>query len=124
MEYSEQFGIQVVTTDLRPVRVAYWPASGWQVDEQFERILGRIWSLDLGLLGKTIGSEKDFSEEARKDPKLLHGRSAISRVRDLGDSIMMAIVLAPFTLTPIQFTDLGRLRLQECERVFALRTEL
>jgi 3-phosphoshikimate 1-carboxyvinyltransferase len=33
-------------------------------------------------------------------------------------------VLAPFGSAPWLFTDLGRLRLQECERVTALRTEL
>jgi len=49
---------------------------------------------------------------------------AISRTNDLGDSIMTAIVLAPFAKNPTRFTDLGRLRLQECERVLALRTEL
>ena len=37
---------------------------------------------------------------------------------------MTAIVLAALASAPVQFTDLGRLRLQECERVFALRTEL
>jgi 3-phosphoshikimate 1-carboxyvinyltransferase len=45
-------------------------------------------------------------------------------MRDLGDSIMTAIVLAPFALAPVRFTDLGRLRVQETERVVALRTEL
>jgi 3-phosphoshikimate 1-carboxyvinyltransferase len=49
---------------------------------------------------------------------------ALSRERDLGDSIMTAIVLAPFADQPVRFTDLGRLRVQECERVAALRTEL
>jgi 3-phosphoshikimate 1-carboxyvinyltransferase len=48
----------------------------------------------------------------------------ISRRSDLGDSIMTAIVLAALANAPVRFTDLGRLRLQECERVFALRTEL
>ena len=48
----------------------------------------------------------------------------ISRQTDLGDSIMTAIVIAPFAGHPVKFTDLGRLRLQECERVVALRTEL
>jgi 3-phosphoshikimate 1-carboxyvinyltransferase len=48
----------------------------------------------------------------------------ISRRTDLGDSIMTAIVLAPFAKQPIRFTELGRLRVQECERVVALRTEL
>jgi len=48
----------------------------------------------------------------------------LSRKDDLGDSIMMAIVLAPFCERGLLFTDLGRLRVQECERVAALRTEL
>ena len=50
--------------------------------------------------------------------------SEISRSKDLGDSIMTAIVLAPLTGRPVTFTALGRLRVQECERVEALRTEL
>ena len=37
---------------------------------------------------------------------------------------MTAVVLAPFLVEPVRFTDLGRLRVQECERVAALRTEL
>lgn len=49
---------------------------------------------------------------------------AISRLNKLGDSIMTAIVLAPFSNQRVKFTDLGRLRVQECERVVALRTEL
>ncbi len=47
-----------------------------------------------------------------------------SRRGDLGDSIMTAIVLAPFANAPKLFQDLERLRLQECERVKALHTEL
>lgn len=55
-----------------------------------------------------------------------HGpwRAAYSRQTDLADSIMTAIVLAPFAPTTTRFTELGRLRVQECERVTALRTEL
>jgi 3-phosphoshikimate 1-carboxyvinyltransferase len=49
---------------------------------------------------------------------------SISRHDELGDSIMTAIVLAPFAKEPKVFTDLGRLRVQECERVQALKTEL
>ena len=37
---------------------------------------------------------------------------------------MTAIVLATFASAKSGFTDLGRLRVQECERVVALRTEL
>ncbi|MCS7338298.1 MAG: 3-phosphoshikimate 1-carboxyvinyltransferase [Verrucomicrobiae bacterium] len=48
----------------------------------------------------------------------------VSRLTDLGDSIMTAIVLAPFAGRPVEFTDLARLRLQECDRVSALRREL
>ena len=50
--------------------------------------------------------------------------SVISRLTDLGDSIMTAIVMAPLDQGPTRFTNLGRLRVQECERVIALRTEL
>jgi 3-phosphoshikimate 1-carboxyvinyltransferase len=61
------------------------------------------------------------------DSAFLHFRHlppVISRQTDLGDSIMTAIVTAPFQPRPAKFTDLGRLRVQECERVAALRTEL
>jgi 3-phosphoshikimate 1-carboxyvinyltransferase len=51
-------------------------------------------------------------------------KRTISRRNELADSIMTAIVLAPFAGQPIEFTDLGRLRLQECERVFALKKGL
>lgn len=51
-------------------------------------------------------------------------RSDYSRRSDLADSIMTAIALAPFAPAVTHFTDLGRLRVQECERVAALRTEL
>ena len=37
---------------------------------------------------------------------------------------MTAIVVSPFYPFESQFVDLARLRLQECERVVALRTEL
>jgi 3-phosphoshikimate 1-carboxyvinyltransferase len=74
------------------VRVARWPASGWQVDARF--------------------------------PRFLPLPDTVSRARDLGDSILTAMVLAPFAERPVRFTDLGRLRVQECERVAAMRTEL
>jgi 3-phosphoshikimate 1-carboxyvinyltransferase len=57
-------------------------------------------------------------------PRFLVLTEVISRRTDLGDSIMTAVVLAPFLVKPVRFTDLGRLRVQECERVAALRTEL
>jgi 3-phosphoshikimate 1-carboxyvinyltransferase len=86
-----------------PVVVKNWPDTGWQIDADF--------------------------------PDFLPFPKKISRENQLGDSIMTAIVLAidrdaahSLGFTPyydsIQFTDLGRLRIQECERVVALRTEL
>jgi 3-phosphoshikimate 1-carboxyvinyltransferase len=71
------------------------PASGMQVDQKFrDLILEQAW------------------------------RPAYSRSTDLADSIMTAIVFAPFAQAATRFIDLGRLRVQECERVKALRTEL
>lgn len=57
-------------------------------------------------------------------PQFLPPPAEVSRQFDLGDSIMTAIAIAPFAPGPVRFTHLERLRLQECERVAALRTEL
>lgn len=80
-----------------PVAVSNWPDSGFQPDAKFPHLLP--------LPGA-------------------RGPASLSRKTHLGDSIMTAVVLAPFLDRKIVFTDLGRLRLQECERVQALRTEL
>ena len=79
------------------VKVAMWPESQWQIDADFTIFIHS------GLGAIPI---------------------EISRTHDLGDSIMTAIVLAPLNDRMVKFTDLGRLRVQECERVVALRTEL
>jgi 3-phosphoshikimate 1-carboxyvinyltransferase len=79
------------------VTVASWPSGASQVDADF-----------------TLFVDRHVSSLAAE----------ISRVRDLGDSIMTAVVLAPLASQAAKFTELGRLRLQECERVVALRTEL
>jgi 3-phosphoshikimate 1-carboxyvinyltransferase len=87
-----------------PATVARWPQSGWQMDEAFPR----YWTaLSTALL--------------RRAPD---GVLTLSRRDELGDSIMTAIALAPLLSEPVRFTELGRLRVQECERVLALRTEL
>jgi 3-phosphoshikimate 1-carboxyvinyltransferase len=57
-------------------------------------------------------------------PRFLPLPAEISRRRQLGDSIMTAIVMAPFGSGPTRFRDLEGLRVQECERVAALKTEL
>jgi 3-phosphoshikimate 1-carboxyvinyltransferase len=79
--------------------VAAWPESDWQIDGRFVEFLRRFRD------GSTAYDD-------------------VSRLHHLGDAIMTAIVVAPFLLQPSRFTDLGRLRVQESERVLALRTEL
>jgi 3-phosphoshikimate 1-carboxyvinyltransferase len=80
------------------LQIERWPGAALQIDQRFPELIQGGASL---IFPKTI-----------------------SRENDLGDSIMTAIVLAPFAAAPVVFTDLHRLRLQECERVQALRTEL
>jgi 3-phosphoshikimate 1-carboxyvinyltransferase len=57
-------------------------------------------------------------------PRFLPLPRTVSRQTDLGDSIMTAMVLAPFAGGPVKFTHLERLRVQECERVAAMRAGL
>jgi 3-phosphoshikimate 1-carboxyvinyltransferase len=78
------------------VIVLDWPNSGWQLDADFTILV----------------------RGHNRHPTM------ISRSYDLADSIMTAIVLSPLAGRKVEFTNLGRLRLQETERVVALRTEL
>jgi len=57
-------------------------------------------------------------------PRFINLPREVTHNTDLGDSIMTAIVLAPLAEHPVSFLALHRLRVQECERVRALRTEL
>jgi len=57
-------------------------------------------------------------------PDFLPLPASVSRRTQLGDSIMTAMVLAPFAAAPVKFTRLERLRVQECERVAAMRAGL
>ena len=79
---------------LSAVNVSRWPSSGWQIDQNFTR----------------------FHVMPMPHP--------ISRMEHLGDSIMTMISIAPLEKSEREFVALGRLRVQECERVVALRTEL
>lgn len=81
--------------DTSVVSVRQWPTTSWQIDADMTKI---------------------------SHPQI---PSELSRKHDLGDSIMTIIALSPeLGSAPVRFTDLGRLRVQECERVVALRTEL
>jgi 3-phosphoshikimate 1-carboxyvinyltransferase len=89
------------------VRVNHWPDSGMQADEMFPKVWPQVdlWPGD---------------------------QLEVSRKRDIADSIMTAMVLAPFSpsvfwqdaKSPVYFTNLARLRVQETERVTAMRDEL
>src|SRR6185295_3708486 len=80
-----------------PVKVSKWPDFELQIDSEFP--------MRMPVFG-------------------VQSPSSFSRLHDLADSIMTAIVVAPFYDHAIKFVDLGRLRLQETERVHALRNEL
>ncbi|MFN8638089.1 MAG: hypothetical protein U0360_01205 [Dehalococcoidia bacterium] len=77
-----------------PVVVANWPSSGWQFDQRYAAYC-------------------NAAAEGRAP-------EVVSRLTDLADSIMTAITLAPLLDRPTRFVDLGRLRVQECDRVEAL----
>jgi 3-phosphoshikimate 1-carboxyvinyltransferase len=119
MEDSQPFGIPVQTSVISRARVANWPASGWQVDQKFDEVLMNLSHLIWPKADLQSLSPAESSYLREKSPQCV-----ISRKKDLGDSIMTAIVLSPLAIRSVQFTDLGRLRVQECERVFALKTEL
>ena len=77
-----------------PVSVARWP------------VLGAGFQIDTNFLNYRVLPE------------------TISRKTDLGDSILTLMMTAPFAKHPVKFTDLGHLRVQECDRVSAVRVEL
>lgn len=87
---------------------SYFSAAGW--------LLGS--SIEIAAFPKS-----DWQIDAAF-PKYLPLPPQISRQNQLGDSIMTAMILAPFANAPVKFTNLERLRVQECERVAAMRTEL
>jgi 3-phosphoshikimate 1-carboxyvinyltransferase len=92
------------------------------VSNQNKPFPARVYEL-ASVIGVKVGPATDWQVDAAF-PRFLPLPPTVSRQTDLGDSIMTAIVLAPFSGRAVRFTDLGRLRVQECERVKALRTEL
>jgi 3-phosphoshikimate 1-carboxyvinyltransferase len=101
---------------IRTVMVRNWPESGWQIDARFPQFLAH----DEGSSDEAPPGYQEYLARYEQE----FGTPTVSRRTDLGDSIMTAIILAPRARLKTRFTDLGRLRVQECERVVALRTEL
>ena len=121
------------------VTVVSWPNSAWQIDAQFPHHLFLLASRHSMTPPEMVAAVNDVAErygtgwrarvkqeqqEWEDNYHAQNGVKRISRAEDLGDSIMTAIVTASLGTERFQFTDLGRLRVQECERVVALRTEL
>jgi len=130
--FAESFAIKPNVT------VKYWPSSGWQVDEHFvlrytiiamhmgwnpfgQEEMRALEQRAEGLMGPNWRASVD---NLQREQLQKFGPITMSRLTDLGDSIMTAIVMAPLATYPTKFVDLGRLRVQETERVVALRTEL
>jgi 3-phosphoshikimate 1-carboxyvinyltransferase len=123
-ENSEESPYVTMTTQL----IAQFPRNGGTFEIEPDAssasyIWGAGWLLKSGIsvagwMERSLQIDALFPQVLAKFP------AHISRQDELGDSIMTAIVLAPFASEPKEFTDLGRLRVQECERVQALRTEL
>lgn len=109
--------------------VGAFPAGGGRFDiEPDASSASYFWAADwlLGGEGRVRVARwpvSDWQVDARF-PRSLPLPATVSRARDLGDSILTAMVLAPWAAHPVRFTDLGRLRLQECERVAAMREGL
>jgi 3-phosphoshikimate 1-carboxyvinyltransferase len=108
-----------------------WPAKGGQFEIEPDAssasyIWGANWLLKEGGAQISVAGwmKSSLQIDARFPEVIKQFPESISRHDQLGDSIMTAIVLAPFAGERKQFTDLGRLRVQECERVYALKTEL
>jgi 3-phosphoshikimate 1-carboxyvinyltransferase len=111
-----------------PVYVLNWPhKSGWQIDSKFPDQLSILAKHNF-LIEETndAGNNPNWRFEIRNQPILPSAPpfSDISRKDDLGDSIMTMIAVVTTGYAEILFSELGRLRVQECERVVALRTEL
>ncbi|MEY2410704.1 MAG: 3-phosphoshikimate 1-carboxyvinyltransferase [Verrucomicrobiota bacterium] len=96
---------------------SYFFAAGWIVNQPGQQESHPVMVSRWPIVGRQFQIDTQFSNFWPLPAQL-------SRLTDLGDAIMTAIVVAPFAGHPVRFTDLGRLRLQECERVEALRTEL
>ena len=123
-KFDHGFSIHSQYSFSTTVKVVHWPESDWQIDVRF---LGYLFLLSgiKATFGTSEAEESDAGyQQYVEDFYSKHDPPTISRRTELGDSIMTAITLAPLGYLRFRFADLGRLRVQECERVVALRTEL
>ncbi len=85
LEYSDQWKMEVKTKLLSDIFIAGWPESDWQVDGRFEDFLSHGALLRIKSELKKAGKlyDQKLIAELEKDFK-----SEVSRMKDLGDSIM------------------------------------
>jgi 3-phosphoshikimate 1-carboxyvinyltransferase len=112
--FPQQAGTFAVEPDASSA--SYFWGAGWALDKRAATRSSRIRVADW--------MQHSWQIDARFPSILQSFPKTISRRQDLGDSIMTAIVLAPFAEEPKTFVELGRLRVQESERVQALHIEL
>ncbi len=111
------------------ISVRNWPRSGSQIDADFSEVMFAIAtaSVNYGFEDERdliLNHGLNWRDNPEVDRDFTFEVPTFSRNTDLGDSIMTAIAISPFGIKPFRYTDLARLRVQECERVVALRTEL
>ena len=126
--FDKTQGVEVVPA-VSQLTIRNWPRSDWQIDAKFQDWMARFAfdSVCAGIYSPEFMARRygpDWRGNFEVMEKEGFERIVTSRRDDLGDSIMMGVVLAPFAVLPARFIELGRLRVQECERVMALRTEL
>ncbi|MCX6895452.1 MAG: hypothetical protein NTZ16_08160 [Verrucomicrobia bacterium] len=123
-ESKLEAGFQLSGAFQQTIQVVHWPQSGWQIDQAFQIQFAILQTRAKGFSSTMFGDMLANLPSSLMDVSSAKPSLSISRLSDLGDSVMTAVVISPFLVEPIQFTDLARLRVQECERVVALRTEL
>jgi 3-phosphoshikimate 1-carboxyvinyltransferase len=128
MKFDKYYGEKIAYLEAN-VSVKNWPVANLQIDARFE-----VWMNNFAGESVHFGVytpeyfQTQFGSNWRQATSDIENfgfeRIKTSRLTDLGDSIMTAITVSSFAALPTEFADLGRLRVQECERVVALRTEL
>ena len=124
LEFGEHLGTTAVSDQWKDLPKTLRNAKNPEQAQAAFELLDKSELSQIALKGEEKLAKSDFQIDAKFSNLWPWSRDPISRLTDLGDSIMTAITLAPLASESLRFTDLGRLRLQETERVVALRTEL
>ncbi len=120
VEASERGAWRVEPTGYRPFDLAIEPdASAATYLWAAERITGG--AIDIGL------APEDFSQPDADAYALIArfpGLPAVIDGSQIQDAVPTLAVLAAFNATPVRFTGVANLRVKECDRLYAIRSEL